>query len=498
MAAAICLNIVVAQLTLSIFLFSIGLCLAAWSRIPWRNFLLYFIAPAWATLLVFMGFSAGFGVTPIATIGPLTFYQEGVWQGISAAARVACDMAWLAAVFATTSFPDILKALKAFKVPEVLVDAAATAYRYGFLLFDEYGRMKTAAWMKGGGRNALSAARNNGLILSQIILRSYDRTSRIQDAMTARGENSHILTSQPKAVGGVCPNQCDISPEDAHETGPALVCDCVSYVYQGGRSLNAVSMMLEKGEVAALCGPNGAGKTTLLKLIAGLMAPSSGEVLLFGRKLDRNGRKDAFRRAGILFQDPNDQLFCTHVRADIAYGPANLGLEDSEINRLVNTAMELMEVSHLADRPIHRLSHGEMKRVGLAGLIAMRPPLLLLDEPTASLDPASARHLIDIIRHLNSHHGYTLMVVTHDIDLAADIARRIIILNDGKIMADGQPRNILTDTSLLRSARLEPPILTRVFQRLPDMAGHPEAIPVTIDEAVRLLRQTMGFGKDHE
>jgi energy-coupling factor transporter ATP-binding protein EcfA2/energy-coupling factor transporter transmembrane protein EcfT len=425
---------------------------------------------------------------------------DGVWQGVSAASRVACDMAWLAAVFTTTAFPDVLAALKFFRVPTVLVDAAAIAYRYGGALLDEYGRMKTAAWMKGGRRNFPSASQSSGLILSQIILRSYDRTSRIQDAMTARGENSQ--TPRPPSGGfeDACPNHCDITPADAHEAGPALVCDRVSHVYKGERSLKSVSMTVEKGEVVALCGPNGAGKTTLLKLIAGLAPPCGGEVFHFGRKLDRKGRREAFRRTGILFQDPNDQLFCTHVRADIAYGPANLGLASPEIDRLINTAMELMEVSHLADRPIHRLSHGEMKRVGLAGLIAMRPPLLLLDEPTVSLDPASARHLIDIIRHLNSHHGYTLVIVTHDINLAADIAKRIIILNNGEIMADGPARQIFTDMDLLGSARLEPPILTRLFQQLADAEGHRETIPVTIEEAVRRLRQgpPSGQGKRHE
>ena len=497
MAAAISLNVVVARLELSLVLFFIGLSLAAGSRIPWRRFAFYFLAPAWATLLVFIGFSAGFGVSPIGAIGPLTLYREGVWQGLSAAARVACDMTWLAAVFTTTSFPDVLTALKFFRVPAVLVDAAAISYRYGFLLLDEYARMKTVARMKGGCRGYIATCRNTGLILTQIILRSYDRTVRIQEAMTARGENSddrRSLTESVDSDAGAadgCPNRCDITPAASHEAGPMLACDRISHFYRGDRTINSVSMTVERGEVVVMCGPNGAGKTTLLKLIAGLITPHDGEVRHLGRKLDRKRLKDVFRRTGMLFQDPNDQLFCTHVRADIAFGPKNLGLDAAEIERLACTAMELMEVSHLADRPIHRLSHGEMKRVGLAGLIAMRPPLLLLDEPTASLDPASSRHFIDMIRHLNSHHGYTLIVVTHDINLAADIAKRIIVLNGGEIMADGPPRKILTDMNLLQSARLEPPILTRLFQQLQPLDSQHEAIPATLEEAVLWLRQAM-------
>ena len=247
-------------------------------------------------------------------------------------------------------------------------------------------------------------------------------------------------------------------------------------------------MTLKRGEIVVLCGPNGAGKTTLLRLFAGIVTPEKGTICLFGKKMNRKYRREAFRRVAMLFQDPNDQLFCTHVRQDIAYGPENLGLDTQEVNRLVNTAMALMEVSHLAHRPIHRLSHGEMKRVGLAGLIAMQPPLLLLDEPTASLDPASAKHLIGLIQHLNSHHGYTLIIVTHNIDLAAMIAKRIIILSEGKILADGTPRKILTDQQLLESARLVPPILTQLFQSVLTDPTQPALIPVNIEEAIRMLK----------
>jgi cobalt/nickel transport system ATP-binding protein len=187
---------------------------------------------------------------------------------------------------------------------------------------------------------------------------------------------------------------------------------------------------------------------------------------------------------GILFQDPNDQLFCTHVHEDIAYGPTNLGSDVEEVQRLVGTAMHLMEVEHLANRPIHMLSHGEMRRVGLGGLIAMRPPLLLLDEPTASLDPASARHLVRLIHHLNDHHGYTFIIVTHDINVASLIAKRIIILNEGQIAADGSLRKILTDEKLLENSRLEPPILTKLFQRITRGQSIENEIPITIEEAV--------------
>jgi cobalt/nickel transport system ATP-binding protein len=489
LVAAVGLNVIVAQLWLSATLFFISLTLVIWSRIALKHFALFFIAPAWATLMVFLGFSIGFGTTPVWSFGAVQIYREGMHLGLSAAARVACDMAWLAAVFLTTPFTSVLEALKWFRVPSILIEVMATSYRYAFLLFEEFFKMRDVARIKGGLQTYAMACRSTAMILAQIILRAYDRTLRIQEAMTARGENAaheeeHMQKVDPSRS---CPNQCDVNPLYAEDGGPVLSCDNVSHSYKGDRTLKNISLTLTKGEVVVLCGPNGAGKTTLLKLFAGILPPDSGEVKLFGRTLDRKARKEAFRQVAFMFQDPNDQLFCTHVREDIAYGPKNLGLEPAEIDRLVDTAMDLMEVSHLAHRPIHRLSHGEMKRVGLAGLIAMRPPLILLDEPTASLDPASANHLVDLIRHLNSHHGYTLVMVTHDVNVAAAIAKRIVILNQGEIVADGTPGDILTDKDLLETARLEPPILTRLFQELCGNSTDKSQIPVTIDEAINLL-----------
>jgi len=287
-----------------------------------------------------------------------------------------------------------------------------------------------------------------------------------------------------------CPNKCDVTPEYVDEFGPVFSCKNLSFSYSkvGVNAVKEINFSISKNEIVFICGPNGSGKTTLLKLFAGILIPKEGEILLSGKKLGKKNRHEAFRHMGILFQDPNDQLFCTHVREDIAYGPTNLGLDPEEIDRLVDTAMDKVEVRHLENRPIHMLSHGEMKRVGLAGLIAMRPPLIFLDEPNAGLDPASADHLGSLIRHLNSHHGYTFVIVTHDINFASFIAKRIIVLNDGQIAADGPPRKILTDEKLLEDSRLEPPILTKLFKKLFDNPSKKSKIPITIDEAAEILR----------
>lgn len=411
-------------------------------------------------------------------------------MGLAAAARVACDMAWLAAVFLTTPFGAVLAALKWFRMPLILTDMLAMAYRYAFLLLSEFNKMRDAGRMRGGFRNYVSTCRSTAMILAQIILRAYDRAKNIQFAMSARGENaSRQIAAINTADGRSCPNRCDITPAYVDKAAAVLACDSISYAYGPQRSLSKVSFSVRKGEAVVICGPNGAGKTTLLRLVAGLLVPGKGRVSICGRVLDGNVRKEVFRQVGIMAQEPNNQLFCPYVCEDVAYGPANLGLSPTEIEERVTNAMALMEVSYLAKRPIHTLSHGEMKRVGLAGIIAMQPPLILLDEPTAGLDPASARHLVRLIRHLNQYHGYTIVMVTHDIDIAAQVANRIIILNNGVIRADGPVKDILTDQPLLMASRLEPPILTQLFQRLDNDGGTRKDIPVTIEEAVALLQK---------
>lgn len=490
LAAAVALNVGLARMGLSLFLFGIGMALVLWSRIPSRFFLLFFLAPCWATLMVLVGFSVGFGVTPIWSWGPVSIYHEGLLQGLAAAARVACDMTWLAAVFLTTPFGAVLAALQWFRIPTILTDMLAMAYRYAFLLLAEFNKLRDAGRQRGGFRNYAGVCRSTAMILSQIILRAYDRAKNIQLAMSARGENAPREAPEFEAAGDrSCPNRCDITPAYGDGAATVLACEDISYSYGPQRSLSKVSFSVKKGETVVICGPNGAGKTTLLRLAAGLLAPRKGSVSICGRTLDPGVRKEIFRQVGIMAQDPNDQLFCPYVEEDVAYGPINLGLTSAEIQARVTTAMELMEVGYLAKRPIHTLSHGEMKRVGLAGIIAMQPPLILLDEPTAGLDPASAQHLVELIQHLNQDHGYTIVIVTHDIDIAAQVANRIIILKTGLIRADGKSKEILTDQPLLVASRLKPPILTQLFQSLDKGDGTQDDIPVTIEEAVALLQR---------
>ena len=524
---AVTLNIYFAEIRLSLILFFVGTSLAAWSRIPVRLFLFFFIIPAWSTFVVISGFTVGFGETPLFHLGPVTFYKEGFELGLSAGARVICDMSWMAAVFLTTPFNSLLNALKWFRVPAIFLDTIAMGYRYLSLLMREFNKMKWSAQTRGGFQNYGHALQSTGRILAQVLLRAYDRAIRIQESMISRGESSdsdqknsfhgqaegshksrrsfNLRCGQTGAKTGSghgsytnekCPNQCNITPEYKDPASQVVKCCHVTHAAGDSAILKDINFSVQKNEVVVLCGPNGAGKTTLLKLLSGVETPTRGDIYLEGELLDKKLRNNAFRHVGFLCQDPDNQLFCTHVREDVSYGPINLNHPPDMVTQLADTAMELMEVSDLAGRPIHRLSTGQMKRVGLAGLIAMKPPLLLLDEPTASLDPASTRQFIHHLRHLNRHHGYTFIIVTHDMNLAARIAQRIIIIDDGKMVADGPARDILTDEKLLNKSRLEPPILTKMFQRLLNDPDDLKKIPITIDEALSFIEDNNFFPKD--
>jgi len=501
LVAAVALNIGFARVEVSLALFVVSLALIFLSRIPVRLFLLFFMAPAWATLIIVVGYSIGFGSVPLWQIGPAVVHSDGLRLGLAAALRVACDMSWMAAVFLTTPFHMLLEAFRWYRVPPALVDASGMAYRYAFLLADESYRMISASRARGGFRSFRAKVDSTSMILAQIVLRAYDRAARLQQSMNARGAHvqlihprylwedeklwrEHTMSSSPETLA----NGFDL-PSAKVGTGNAPMVECrgldFSYVHGSELQLAGMQVAIERGEIVVLCGPNGCGKSTLLKLLCGALKPLSGEVLLAGVPLDAARRNEAFRSVGMLFQDPNDQVFCTHVLEDVCYGPRNLGIEPERMMDLAKRAMALAEVEHLANRPVHQLSFGEMRRVGLAGLIAMGQPLLLLDEPSAYLDPAATQQVVHLVRRLNEDHGYTFVIVTHDMEFAAELATRIVVMEHGRVLADGTPRAILTDAELLRRARLEPPTLTKLFSGT--RVARNSAVPVTIAEGRALL-----------
>jgi cobalt/nickel transport system ATP-binding protein len=235
---------------------------------------------------------------------------------------------------------------------------------------------------------------------------------------------------------------------------PALEVRNLSFRYPDGTgALASVSFGVAQGERVAILGPNGAGKTTLLLHLNGMLDPTDGEVWLGGVKLDPSTRPRLRTKVGVVFQDSDDQLFMPTVEADVAFGPANLGLRGDALRARVREALEAVRLTGEAARPIHALSAGQRRRAAVAGALAMHPELLVLDEPSSHLDPAARRELVDVLRSLR----LTTLLVTHDLPYALELCPRAIVLSGGVIAADGSTRELLSDEGFMRAHRLELP-----------------------------------------
>ena len=235
---------------------------------------------------------------------------------------------------------------------------------------------------------------------------------------------------------------------------PALEVDGVAFAYPDGhQALYGVSLQIRRGERVALLGPNGAGKTTLVLQCNGVLAAGAGRVTVAGLPVAPEHLREIRRRVGIVFQDPDDQLFMPTVAEDVAFGPANLGLRGPELETRVKGALAAVGMEGHADRPPHHLSFGQRRRVAVATVLAMEPEILVLDEPSSNLDPFSRRELADILVDLD----VTTLMVTHDLPYALELCPRSVIMDDGQIVAHGPTRNQFSDTELMRRHRLELP-----------------------------------------
>ena len=235
---------------------------------------------------------------------------------------------------------------------------------------------------------------------------------------------------------------------------PSLEVIDLSFAYPDGRqALRDVDLHVHHGERVALLGPNGAGKTTLLLHLNGILRPDSGEVRVAGLVVSDDSALEVRRRVGLVFQDPDDQLFMPTVGQDVAFGPANFGVEGEELEALVAEALGAVSMLEARERPPHHLSYGERRRVAIATVLAMHPEILVLDEPTSNLDPASRRELIDVLRVL----PITQLVVTHDLPFALELCPRALVMDEGAIVAGDATVEILTDELLMKTHRLELP-----------------------------------------
>ncbi len=273
----------------------------------------------------------------------------------------------------------------------------------------------------------------------------------------------------------------------------------VKYVYPDGHvALKKVNLQIFKGERIGILGPNGAGKSTLLMLINGLFKPTEGQVYVFGMPTDKNNLHKIRMKVGLVFQDPDDQLFSPTVLDDVAFGPLNMGLSKDEALKKAREALKIVGLEDHENSPPHHLSIGEKKKAAIATILAMNPEILILDEPTVNLDPKSKAEIIRFINKLYNERKITLIITTHDVDMIPMIVDRVYILNKGEIITEGSVREIFTNFEIMEKANLEPPTITRLFYLINKIYGHNnaklvESLPLTIEEALEKIKHFMKF-----
>lgn len=267
-------------------------------------------------------------------------------------------------------------------------------------------------------------------------------------------------------------------------TNIQLSTENLSFTYPDGtQALKNINIEIEKGEKVAIIGPNGAGKSTLFSHFNGLTEPTSGCVKIEGKPIsfEKDELLKVRQKVGIVFQDPNDQLFAPTVKEDIAFGPMNLGLSYDEVEKRVEDALKMVGMENYEDKTPHHLSGGQQKRIAIAGIIAMKPEIMILDEPTAGLDPDGVEKVLNIMNQLNKE-GMTLIISSHDIDMISKYADKIFVLYNGEIIESGNKNKIFSDMELLKKAHLRTPITTEILYNLKESGLNVNTEKISVED----------------
>jgi len=271
----------------------------------------------------------------------------------------------------------------------------------------------------------------------------------------------------------------------------------LTYNYPGAKkpSIKDVSITIESGEFVILTGPSGCGKTTLCRCFNGLIphfygGKLEGEVVVAGCKVADHSIYELARHVGLVFQNPENQLFALSVEKDVAFGLENLAVPRDDMKKRVDWALQMTGIEELSERPPHELSGGQQQRVAIACVLAMQPEIMILDEPTSFLDPVGAQKIFEVINELNRKLGITIILVEHRLDLASKYANHVIVMDEGTVVLDGEPRGVF-NSEKARLTGVGVPKATRLYQILGENGIRLGRVPVTSEEAASLLREVL-------
>ena len=271
----------------------------------------------------------------------------------------------------------------------------------------------------------------------------------------------------------------------------------LTYTYPGGTkpAIEGISITIERGEFVILTGPSGCGKTTLCRCFNGLIphfygGKLEGDVVVADLKVVEHSIYELARHVGFVFQNPENQLFALSVEKDVAFGLENLAMPRDDMRKRVDWALQMTGIEELSERPPNELSGGQQQRVAIACVLAMQPDVMMLDEPTSFLDPVGAQKIFEVIDELNRKLGITIILVEHRLDLASKYADHVIVMDEGKIVLDGEPRGVF-NSERARKIGVGVPKATRLYQILKESGIHLSRVPVTSEEATSLLREVL-------
>lgn len=273
----------------------------------------------------------------------------------------------------------------------------------------------------------------------------------------------------------------------------------MSFTYPDGTSaLHDINIEIKEGERVAVIGSNGAGKSTLFAHFNGINKPTSGLIKIDGKTAvyEKKELLEIRQKVGIVFQNPDDQLFAPTVIEDVAFGPMNLGLSDDEVDERVEEALEMVGMTGLGKKAPHHLSGGQKKRVAIAGILAMRPEIMVLDEPTTGLDPKGVGQVMEILYKLNQE-DMSIIIASHDVEMVTEFADKIFVLHDGEIISQGTPQEIFNDYETLHKAHLRPPKSAELLYLLKN-GGFPVDIKLTVNEAYHEILHALGTQAYHD